>query len=64
MGRDSHGWDNPKYSKPSLSHFLFMGPGRGLACLAIDCLYSLDGGRPGFALRKFMQLKVWIYPEF
>ena len=31
-----------------------MGPGRGLAsCLAIDCLYSLNGGWPGFALRKF-----------
>ena len=41
-----------------------MGLGRGLACLAIDCLYSLNGGRPGFTLRKFMQLKVWIYPEF
>ena len=44
--------------------FLFTGPGRGLAsCLAIDYLYSLNGGRPGFALSKLMQFKVLIYPR-
>ena len=45
-----------------LLYFLFTGPGRGLAsCLAIDCLYSLNGGWPGFALRKWDQevLRVW-----
>ena len=50
------------FLKPSLSNLLFTGPGRGLAsCLAIDCLYSLNGGQPGFALRKWDQevLRVW-----
>ena len=36
-----------------LLYFLFMGPGRGPArCLAIDG--TIDGGRPGFASRKYM----------
>ena len=53
------------FLKPYLPNLLFTGPGRGLAsCLAIDCLYSLNGGRPGFALSKLMQLKVLIYPAF
>ena len=53
------------FLKPSLSNLLFTGPGRGLAsCLAIGCLYSLNGGWPGFALSKLMQLKVLIYPKF
>ena len=45
------------FPTPYLPNLLFTGPGRGLAsCLAIDCLYSLDGGWPGFALRNFSQL--------
>ena len=50
------------FLKPYLPNLLFTGPGRGLAlCLAIDCLYSLNGGWPGFALRKWDQevLRVW-----
>ena len=49
----------------SFNIFLFTGSGRGLAsCLAIDCLYSLNGGRPGFALRKCMQVKIIFSPEY
>ena len=31
--------------------------------MAIDCLYSLGGGPPGFALRRFLQVKVLMQPE-
>ena len=32
---------------------------------ALGVVFSpTNGGQPGFALRKFMQLKVLIYPEF
>ena len=42
-----------------------MGLGRGLACLAIDCLYSLDGGRPSLIKGKFLLLNKNInYPIF
>ena len=31
--------------------------------MAIDCLYSLGGGPPGFALRRFLQMKVGMQQE-
>ena len=31
--------------------------------MAIDCLYSLGGGLPGFALRRFLQVKVGMQQE-
>ena len=31
--------------------------------MAIDCLYSLDGGPPGSALRRFLQVKVGMQQE-
>ena len=31
--------------------------------MAIDCLYSLGGGPPGFALRRFLQVKVLMQSE-
>ena len=31
--------------------------------MAIDCLYSLGGGPPGFALRRFLQVKVGMQQE-
>ena len=31
--------------------------------MAIDCLYFLGGGPPGFALRRFLQVKVLMQPE-
>ena len=31
--------------------------------IAIDCLYSLSGGLPGFALRRFLQVKVLMQRE-
>ena len=43
--------DHPGNST-KLFKFLFMWPGSWLFGLAIDCLYSLDGGRPGFAFRN------------
>ena len=34
-----------KYGNNNTLISLFTGLGRGLACMAIDCLYSLNGGR-------------------
>ena len=31
--------------------------------MAIDCLYSLGAGPPGFALRRFLQVKVGMQQE-
>ena len=31
--------------------------------MAIDCLYSLNGGPPGSALRRFLQVKVGMQQE-
>ena len=46
-----------KYVNNNTLIFLFMGLGRGLACMAIDCLYSLDGGRPSLTKGKFLLFK-------
>ena len=31
--------------------------------MATDCLYSLGGGPPGFALRRFLQVRVGMQQE-
>ena len=38
-------------------NFLFKGLGRGLACMAIDCLYSLNGGQLSLTRGKFLLFK-------
>ena len=38
-------------------NFLFKGLGGGLACMAIDCLYSLNGGQLSLTRGKFLLFK-------